>query len=57
MLDFARTAMGRRFFEADVPRLVVAAERLAVAVERLAHALEALADEPERDGRQPTGER
>ena len=42
MLDFARTGMGHRFFEGDLPRLVKAAERIAAALERIAAAL----DEP-----------
>ena len=36
MLDFARTAMGRAFFERDVPRIADALQRLAAAAERLA---------------------
>ena len=34
MLDFARTLLGRKFFEHDVPALVAAIERLAAAQER-----------------------
>ena len=42
MHEFARTGMGHRFFEGDLPRLVKATERIAAALERIAAAL----DEP-----------
>ena len=49
MLEFARTRMGARFFDADVPRLVAAVERLALAVERLVNAVDGSAgSEPEQ---------
>jgi hypothetical protein len=48
VIEFYKTMAGRRFFEGDLPRLVLATERLASAFERLAIALEtqALADTP-----------
>lgn len=36
MVDFAATGYGRKFFDADLPRVVRALERIATALERLA---------------------
>jgi hypothetical protein len=33
MINFFQTMMGRKFYESDVPRLVLALERIAIALE------------------------
>ena len=48
--EFFQTIMGRKFYEADVPRALKALERIADALERIA------AEEPESTPEQKCGE-
>ncbi len=50
MLDFYRTHAGKKFFEADLPRMISAMERLADAAERLADAKDKENPEPRATG-------
>lgn len=44
MMEFARTGMGKRFFEATLPDLVRQVGRVANALEEIAHTLRAGSD-------------